>query len=195
MYKIVIYTADFKVSDIVRTNDYELVEDGIYWDKKTKAMTNVGRPFIAVDADRDIATITLAEVMEWLLPPYLNRLSNECEQEIYKGFHSTTMNAHFTFDVKDQDNFNQQLTMILLGDEDPIEWKTEDKGIIVMSKDQFIAVSKEIKEHKRNWIGKSWAVKQSIIGRVKSYKDLDAIGTFAEEIKKLEESAVTGTTI
>lgn len=110
-------------------------------------------------------------------PPYANldkalaqiiqvkrrELSISCEAAIKKGF--TATNGHFyEFDSKDQDNFTQQISLMSLAPEltEEIEWNTEDAGLVIHTREEFIQVCLDSEVHKRNYIAKYRALKKQI---------------------------------
>jgi hypothetical protein len=86
----------------------------------------------------------------------LKELNIACQSTILGGFTGT--NGHqYQFESKDQDNFSQQLTLLLL---DPtiatVDWKTMDAGIITHTRDEFISLANDANNHKRSNMGKYW---------------------------------------
>jgi hypothetical protein len=93
--------------------------------------------------------------LEYVRSEKLKELNDKCESTICDGFISN--NHEYQFDYKDQDNIGQQLTLLLL---DPtinsIQWKTKDAGIVVHTRDEFIAIANDANNHKRLNMGKYW---------------------------------------
>lgn len=90
-------------------------------------------------------------------------LNNECFKAINAGFTSTTTGHTFRFNEEDQANFNQQSTLFLLKpDLAETQWKTEDVGIVTLTRDQFIEVVFEAGQHKQQQIGKYWTLKAQV---------------------------------
>ncbi|USK72728.1 DUF4376 domain-containing protein [Peribacillus asahii] len=85
-----------------------------------------------------------------------------CEEEILKPF--TATNGHvYAFEMKDQINFNQQLSLITLDESiTEIIWKTEDSGVLVHTRDEFIQVVANAETHKRSNITKYWTLKAQV---------------------------------
>lgn len=97
-----------------------------------------------------------------ILPHYINEqisfLNSECQRNIYKGFEFN--GDYFQFNEIDQSNFNQQLTLLLIDeDTDSIVWKTENNGVKVFSREEFIAIVKFSEIHKRTCITRYWQLK------------------------------------
>ncbi|MGO0058664.1 DUF4376 domain-containing protein [Brevibacillus fluminis] len=90
-------------------------------------------------------------------------LNGECFKAIYAGFTSATTGHTFRFNEEDQANFNQQSTLFLLKpDLAETQWKTEDAGIVTLSRAEFIEVVFEAGQHKQQQIGKYWGLKAQI---------------------------------
>ncbi|GAA4704079.1 DUF4376 domain-containing protein [Brevibacillus fulvus] len=90
-------------------------------------------------------------------------LNNECFKAIYAGFISASTGHTFRFNEEDQANFNQQSTLFLLKpDLAETQWKTEDAGIVTLTRDQFIEVVFEAGQHKQQQIGKYWTLKAQV---------------------------------
>ncbi|WP_431809871.1 DUF4376 domain-containing protein [Brevibacillus agri] len=90
-------------------------------------------------------------------------LNNECFKAIYASFTSASTGHTFRFNEEDQANFNQQCTLFLLKpDLADVQWKTEDAGIVTLTREQFIEVVFEAGQHKQQQIGKYWTLKAQI---------------------------------
>lgn len=97
----------------------------------------------------------------------INKLNEQCEQTICAGFYSTALGIqHFYRFNKEEDqiNFNQQATLLLL---DPIineiYWKTEDAGVLLHTREQFMQVLNDTTIHKQNNINKYWNLKSQVL--------------------------------
>lgn len=100
--------------------------------------------------------------VEFVRESKLAELSIACQSSIYAGF--TATNGHsYQFEEKDQGNIGQQLTLLLL---DPliasIQWKTKDAGIVVHTRDEFIALANDANNHKRSNMGKYWTLEAQV---------------------------------
>jgi hypothetical protein len=77
------------------------------------------------------------------------QIYDECQDAIKAGFEFE--GDYFGFTDVDQDNFNQQLSLLLL---DPtteeVEWMTLNNGLKMFPKDKFIQACKAGEAHKRN---------------------------------------------
>lgn len=102
-------------------------------------------------------------------------LNEECTQAIYAGFTSTSTGYTFKFDLEAQDNFNQQCTLFLLNQNlMETQWKTENAGIITLTKQQFIDVVFEAAQHKQTQIAKYWQLKAQV-NAATTKEEVDAI--------------------
>lgn len=92
----------------------------------------------------------------------LAELNEACQSAIYGGF--TGGNGHqYQFEEKDQGNIGQQLTLLLLDDTiSSIQWKTKDAGIVVHTRNEFIALANDANNHKRGNMGKYWTLEAQV---------------------------------
>lgn len=104
---------------------------------------------------------SLNEVLTPLKTSKAEELSSMCNQLIEKGFfHNGDL---FQFNMIDQSNFNQQLSMIPLDTNiSTIYWKTENNGVKAFTKDEFIAICKTGEYHKKSHITHYWNLKNYI---------------------------------
>jgi hypothetical protein len=97
----------------------------------------------------------------------LNELNKVCNQSISKGFYSSVLGEeHFyRFNLEeDQINFNQQATMLLLNASvTSVYWKTEDAGILLHSREQFLQLLDDASNHKQNNIDYYWQLKNQVL--------------------------------
>lgn len=179
----VMETIPFYSTYKVEGNDISL-DDGI------TSFRGIQNNFLVVEDDFDESadpSILNSALLDFHKKVQLERLSNECEVFIKGGFYSSATDAFYAFRDNDQQNFNQQLTMFLI---DPtiesIFWKTEDKGVLSHTKEEFIQVCKDGEVHKRNAIGMFWELKEYIL----SLQDISVIknitGDFKTEYEKMK---------
>ncbi|MHC5291083.1 hypothetical protein CHCC14819_0447 [Bacillus licheniformis] len=103
-------------------------------------------------------------------------LSEACNAAIVGGFEFD--GNVFQFSERDQANFNQQLTILLLYPEiDSVTWKTENNGVRVFTREQFIETCKAGERHKRTNIGHYWQWQDYIMRH-----EFESV----EEIQKIE---------
>lgn len=102
-------------------------------------------------------------------------LDNECSQAIYRGFFSVSTGYHFGFDQEDQDNFNQMTTLLLLkSDITEIQWKTDDAGVVTLTREQFLKVVEEAAQHKQAQIARYWTLKAQVLA-AETKEEVDAV--------------------
>lgn len=123
-------------------------------------MEGINSPFIVVEDERDVATVTLEEVIDYHKELKIRELSNECESLIMEGFEYN--GDFFEFNIKDQQNFNQQISLMQYTTGD-ITWKTLNNGIKAFAQSDFIAICFAGEQHKRGNISKYWNKKQEIL--------------------------------
>ncbi|MGG4440495.1 DUF4376 domain-containing protein [Brevibacillus fortis] len=93
----------------------------------------------------------------------IDLLNNECFKAIHAGFISTATKHSFRFNEEDQANFSQQSTLFLLKPElTETQWKTENAGIVTLTRAQFIDVVFEAGQHKQQQIEKYWTLKGNV---------------------------------
>lgn len=102
--------------------------------------------------------ISLDYLMAIAINDKINEFDVECQRRITSGFEHN--GDKFQFNEKDQANFNQQLSLLLL---DPtteiVVWKTENNGVKEFTREQFIETCKASERHKRSNIGRYWQLK------------------------------------
>ncbi len=92
-------------------------------------------------------------------------LKQDCTGAIYKGFKSKSIGEEFGFNKLDQENFAQQLAIIVSGDyNQTIRWKTLDGNIVTLTKEQFMTLVAEASEHKLINQNKYWKLEQQVLG-------------------------------
>lgn len=118
---------------------------------------------------------SLEEILQPVREFKVDQLNQQCQDAIMKGFEYE--GDFFQFNDKDQQNFNQQLSILLLDTEaNQIVWKTENNGIKVFSREQFIETCKAGERHKRNSIGRYWQLKEYVLTHgFSSVEELEAI--------------------
>lgn len=86
----------------------------------------------------------------------LAQLSNACQNAIYGGFKGTDGHT-YQFASQDQLNITQQM-LLLVSDSTitTVQWKTEDAGIIPLTRAQFLAMCNDANNFKRQNMGKYW---------------------------------------
>jgi hypothetical protein len=89
-------------------------------------------------------------------------LKEQCDEHILAGFWSVSTSAQYGFTEIDQMNMTQQMILFFI-DPRPIGWKTEDKGVVTLTKEQFIGVAFEAQKHKSAQINRWWQLKATIL--------------------------------
>jgi hypothetical protein len=104
----------------------------------------------------------LEEILQPIRQQKVIELNRQCEEAICKGFEHN--GDFFQFNDKDQDNFSQQLSLLLLDPSiDSVVWKTENNGVKVFTREQFIEACKVGEHHKRNNIEHYWQLKEYVL--------------------------------
>ena len=90
-------------------------------------------------------------------------LKQESTLEIYSGFTSATTGHSYSFSEYDQNNFTQQMVLLLA---DPtiteISWKTIDSDVVVHTKEQFLGVISDANIHKRDILSRLWTLESQV---------------------------------
>lgn len=126
-------------------------------------------------ANEWVESLSFAEILAPKIQHKINELSDQCNAAIENGYDYN--GDFFQFNMKDQSNFNQQLSLLLL---DPtiteVLWKTENNGVKMFTREVFIQACKYGETHKRNNIGHYWQLKQYIYTHAfESHEELEAI--------------------
>jgi hypothetical protein len=112
--------------------------------------------------ETDKTQITLDELKQLRI----NLLKEECSQAIYNGFLSESTGYYFGFNQLDQINFTQQMLLIVADTNNEIttiQWKTKNAGVVTLTKEQFLQVAEEAKQHKLTQQQKYWNLEQQIL--------------------------------
>lgn len=89
-------------------------------------------------------------------------LKEECDKHILFGFYSASTGARYGFSETDQMNMTQQMILFFINPS-PIMWKTEDKGLISLTKEKFLTLAFEAQAHKEKQINNWWKLKANIL--------------------------------
>jgi hypothetical protein len=108
----------------------------------------------------------------------IKELNIICNQDILQNFQAT--NGHmYQFTNIDQQNFNQQLSLLLLDNTiTEIIWKTEDAGVLIHTRTDFTQVCKDAEVHKKGNISKYWQLK----GLVESATTIEELETITWDV-------------
>lgn len=102
--------------------------------------------------------------IEYLKKERIEYFDNYCEELILRGFTSATTGHFYRFNIYDQMNFNQAYNRLMYDNSiTEIAWKTEDAGILIHSREDWIKVYHEGGEHKWYTINHYWQIKNQIL--------------------------------
>ena len=160
--KLILLDEVGNISEILENlNDATATLNSVEWENG--GMTDIKHNFVLLD--------DMIEVNEQTLPLYMKEfykglvikeMEEECNQKILEGFLSTN-GYEFDFAYNDQQNLNQQMTLLLLDSTiDQIPWKTKNETILNLTREEFVALVRESEEHKRKFITLYWQRKQEI---------------------------------
>lgn len=93
-------------------------------------------------------------------------LKDECSQAIYNGFLSESTGYYFGFNQLDQINLTQQMLLILTDTNNQItevHWKTKNAGVVTFTKQEFLQIVEEAKQHKLTQQQKYWNLEKQIL--------------------------------
>lgn len=111
----------------------------------------------AVDVydEAKIETITLDELKVLKIAA----LKQLCDEATESGFVSPSLGYRFGFSPKNQDDIRSQVLLFLANPAKvDCQWNTEDAGIVVLTRDQFLNLLPEGEAHTRANIGKLWGL-------------------------------------
>lgn len=154
--------------NLVPPNTYSLFKPK--WDFEAKKW---------VEGDVDVAIREIKKMAK-------ARLHAECTAYIEKGF---MHNGNFyAFSIaKDQANFSQQMSYLLLRpDIKTVEWKTENNGKVVLTRDEFFSVCMAGEVWKRSNMSNEWDLEAYIDG-LDDLDKLNNLGTFEEAVAKMKQ--------
>jgi hypothetical protein len=103
--------------------------------------------------------------LEELKQARINFLKDECTQAIYEGF-TSSLGYEFGFNAHDQQNFGQQLLLLMLDTNNTIteiQWKTKNQGVVELTKEEFLQIVEEAKQHKLNQQHKYWMKEELVL--------------------------------
>lgn len=195
MYKIITFNKDNeRYVAFTNVESFKFIKDGVEFEIDGKKGVLMGSAKIAVvPSEQDISNLSdeelLIDAMIFNKNYIIERLSEECETTIKQGFYSQRMNCYFGFSDKDQLNFNQQLSLVIMdinNEVTEIAWKSEDKGVLLLSKEDFLAVCKEGEKHKRFHISMFWKIKNKIT-EMNNIEDILQVGSYWDELQKIQE--------
>jgi hypothetical protein len=183
MVKIVLYKEDKILEIIEGVNDVNIIDKyNIKWNDGS--LTGLKVNFIVVEDDvvvdslDDIDTEGLNEAKK----QKIKELKLSCSKSIYNGFASSITNAdgiayEFGLNNHDQMNFNSQthkisiwksllsegkMTQEQYDSKFPIQWKTENLGVIQFTEDEFIQVLDNGELHILEQQAKYWELEAEV---------------------------------
>lgn len=114
------------------------------------------------------------EILQEVKSAKVLELNSVCEMAIFEPFQAT--NGHFySFELKDQLNFTQ---MSFLINSNPhltdIQWKTEDAGVLLHTREEFLEVIASAEVHKMGNISKNWQLK-GLVESAETVEEVQAI--------------------
>lgn len=116
-----------------------------------------------------------ADVLPVLKQRKIDEIKAACQADILAGFTSASKGYRFGFAEKDQMNFTQQLLLFV---SDPsltdVQWKTDDAGVVTLTKAEFLTVIGEADAHKRGKMAQCWTTIDNI-NATTTKTQLDAI--------------------
>lgn len=189
--KVIIYDSDYKAVEVIEdVKKCEVIEhgDGQRDIKINDGLLTFGYTIfkcIEVDDDYPIQVGDIVDynlLLEKVKQEKIKELDLKCEATILAGFmipedHEDPALAgnYYSFDLYDQLNFNLQVTYIdVVTPTEPIYWKTENKGILPHTIQQFMEVCKHAERHKRGNIEKYWALKEQVMN-CQTVEEVEAI--------------------
>ena len=189
--KLVIYDDQYKVWGVIENVESYKVEP-VSLDRRNIIINNGFQSYYAtlwrcllVDDDfivqrGDVLDANL--ILEQVKKEKIKDLDRKCEETILSGFtipddttYTNLIGNHYGFDLYDQLNFNMQMTYLSeISATEPIYWKTENKGVLPHTIDEFKEVCRYAERHKRGNIEKYWSLKEQVLNAT-SIEEIEAI--------------------
>ncbi|MFS0905817.1 hypothetical protein AB3N02_22600 [Priestia aryabhattai] len=117
----------------------------------------------------------------------LGQYNMECKEIIETGFYHNGDFFAFSM-VKDQANFAQQMTFLLLRpDITTVSWMTENNGKKYYSREEFFAICGSGEMHKRKYMNDYWDLTEYITNVIQDVETLNSLGTFEEAVQKMKQ--------
>ncbi|MED3976196.1 hypothetical protein P4639_22620 [Priestia megaterium] len=188
--KVIFLDEEFReVDSIQEVQNYNAGIDTLYYESESEggcAITGISRRYIVVPESYEYNEfIDEVEVVKFYENMFIDRLSRECSEMIEEGFEYN--GEHFSYDMKDQSNFNEQLMLLTLDEDDEeVEWKTRDNGYKTFSRDEFIAICKQGKKRK-TYLKKGLDIMRNNINQMTKVEDLFKVQDFKTELDKIKQ--------
>lgn len=116
-----------------------------------------------------------ALALEKLKNEKIDELNNCCERSITSGFYCSVTGHLYGFSQYDQINMTSQYSYFIVNpNAEPIEWKTEDAGVVSHTRAEFLAVCDAANEHKRGNTENYWRLKEQVLTAT-SQEEIDKI--------------------
>lgn len=172
--KLVLYRDNGEVLEVIE-NCGE-----VSFDKETQTLRYRGGTFWPFQENyavlEDDESVEYETILDHYKKDKIDELNEACEATILAGFYCEANGHYYGFSAYDQMNFTQQYLLLVSNPEltGPIRWKTEDAGVIVHSREEFIAVCKTAERHKRGNIEKYWELKAQI-ENARTFEEVNAV--------------------
>ena len=104
-------------------------------------------------------------------------LKAACTNAIYEGFTSVATGFNFGFNQHDQENFTQQMLLIVASNgnyTDQIRWKTKEGTVEPLTVSKFISLTNEAAVHKTTQQDKYWVLEQQVL-KATTVEEIEAV--------------------
>lgn len=141
---------------------YEYVDRPLTQEEKLAKLEELQKDANTKYLELDIANTDI-ETVRQAKKDQLNHLCNVAILGTFIGHNGHT----YSFDMEAQANFNQQFTDLLIDTTiASIDWKTKDAGVVTHTRDEFMALRTDIKNHKLSNIQKYWTLESQVLNAI-----------------------------
>lgn len=159
--KLVLYRGNDEIIDIIEDSG------DVQYDRKTRCLSYKDGEFVGLNCKfavlEDDEPVDAETLLAYQKKMKIEELNEACKNEILAGFYCTATDHYYGFDEYDQMNFIQQhVHFVCNPDEESVNWKTEDAGIINHTRDDFLEVCDAALAHKCGNIAQYWALKTKV---------------------------------
>ena len=132
--------------------------------KKEKDIINSMKSAIVLYQEALDSSSSIEEIRE----AKINQLKQLCSESVYAGFYSESLGHSFGFNDHDQANISQQLILFLMdsiaiANIEYVEWKTLADGVVSLTKNQFMQLVSDAKEHKMSNQKRFWELEHEVL--------------------------------
>jgi len=176
--KLILYNDQYVIHDVIENvEEYTInkINDrsDIIINKGQRLLHMTTLKCLSVDDSYEVSIGDIVDsnlVLEQRKKEKIEELDKNCEETILGGFiippdttYTNLIDNYYGFDQYDQLNFNLQMTYLSeISPDEPIYWKTKNRGVLPHTIDEFKEVCRYAAQHKRGNIEKYWSLKEQV---------------------------------